>query len=246
MYGFLKKKYGQNFLIDKNIIRKICNLISSKHLNIIEIGPGDGRLTDYILQYEPNELKLIEIDTDLIPILNSKFLNNDKIKIMNEDILNYPIIEKVDLIISNLPYNISSQILSKICLMTFPPASLILMFQKEFAERLLNKNLNSLNSLVGCFYDINNNFNISKNCFRPIPKIDSTVLQFTKKKKLLLNKNELSQFIEFKRNLFSHKRKTLKKLLRNYTLDPNKFDLGKRVEDISLNQLIEIFREVNL
>ena len=246
MYGFLKKKYGQNFLIDKNVIRKICNLISNKYLNIIEIGPGDGRLTDYILQYEPQELKLIEIDKDLIPKLNSKFLNNAKIKIINEDILNYPLIEKVDLIISNLPYNISSQILAKICLMKDPPVSLILMFQKEFAERLLNKNLNSLNSLVGCIYDISNNFNISKNCFRPMPKIDSTVLQFTKKNKFLLNKNELNHFIEFKRSLFSHKRKTLKKLLKNYTLDPYKFDLSKRVEDISLNQLIEIFREVNL
>jgi len=246
MYDNLKKKYGQNFLIDKNIIRKICSLISEKDLNIIEIGPGDGRLTDYILKYDPQELNLIEIDKDLIPILNSKFLYNDKIKIINENILNYPIIENVDLIISNLPYNISSQILAKICLMSDPPDSLILMFQKEFAERLLNKNLNSLNSLVRCFYDIGNNFNISKNCFRPIPKIDSTVLKFTRKKKFLLNKNELNNFIEFKRNLFSHKRKTLKKLLKNYTLDPNKFDLSKRVEDIILNQLIEIFREVNL
>ena len=246
MYDNLKKKYGQNFLIDKNIIRKICSLIPEKYLNIIEIGPGDGRLTDYILKYIPQELNLIEIDKDLIPILNSKFLYNNKIKIINENILNYPIIENVDLIISNLPYNISSQILVKICLMSDPPDSLILMFQKEFAERLLNKNLNSLNSLVRCFYDIVNNFNISKNCFRPIPKIDSTVLKFTRKKKFLLNKNELNNFIEFKRNLFSHKRKTLKKLLKNYTLDPNKFDLSKRVEDISLNQLIEIFREVNL
>ena len=120
MYGFLKKKYGQNFLIDKNIIRKICNLITAKHLNIIEIGPGDGRLSDYILKYQPQQLKLIEIDTDLIPILNSKFRNNDKIKLINEDILSHPIIEKVDLIISNLPYNISSQILAKICLMRDP------------------------------------------------------------------------------------------------------------------------------
>ena len=246
MYGLLKKKYGQNFLIDKNILKKICNLITDKYLNIIEIGPGDGRLTDYILQHDPKELKLIEIDADLIPVLNSKYFNNAKIKIINEDILNYPLIDKVDLIISNLPYNISSQILAKICLMRDPPVSLILMFQKEFAERLLNKKLNSLNSLVGCFYDINNNFKISKNCFRPVPKIDSTVLQFSRKKKLLLKKNELNGFIEFKRNLFSHKRKTLKKLLKNYILDPSKFDLNKRVEDISLNQLIEIFREVNL
>jgi 16S rRNA A1518/A1519 N6-dimethyltransferase RsmA/KsgA/DIM1 with predicted DNA glycosylase/AP lyase activity len=99
---------------------------------------------------------------------------------------------------------------------------------------------------VGCFYDNCNNINIIKNCFRTIPKIDSKVLQFTIKKNFLLNKNELNHFIGFKRNLFSHKRKTLKKLLKNYSIDPNKFDLSKRVEDISLNQLIEIFREANL
>ena len=139
MYGILKKKYGQNFLIDQNIIIKICNLVSTKHLNIIEIGPGDGRLTEQILMSEPKELKIIEIDTDLIPILNTKFNKNKKIKIINENILNYPLIEKVELIISNLPYNISSQILVKICLMENPPSNLILMFQKEFAERLLDR-----------------------------------------------------------------------------------------------------------
>ena len=80
MYGILKKKYGQNFLIDQNIIKKICNLISSKKLNIIEIGPGDGRLTEQILISEPQELKIIEIDPDLIPILKSKFNKNKNIK----------------------------------------------------------------------------------------------------------------------------------------------------------------------
>ena len=102
--------------------------------------------------------------------------------------LNYPLIEKVDLIISNLPYNISSQILVKICLMENPPINLILMFQKEFAERLIDKKINSLNSLVNCFYDINTSFNVSKNCFRPAPKIDSTVLSFKRKKNILLKK----------------------------------------------------------
>ena len=84
--------------------------------------------------------------------------------------LNYQLIEKVDLIISNLPYNISSQILVKICLMENPPIILILMFQKEFAERLIDKKLNSLNSLVNCFYEINNSFNVSKNCFQTYSK----------------------------------------------------------------------------
>ena len=94
MYGTLKKKYGQNFLIDNNIIKKICSLIPNQSLIIIEIGPGDGRLTQQILKFNPKELKIIEIDNDLISSLNSKFIKNKKVKIVNADILNYPLKEK--------------------------------------------------------------------------------------------------------------------------------------------------------
>ena len=246
MYEVLKKKFGQNFLIDQNIIKKICNLIPNKFLSIIEIGPGNGRLTEHILKLEPKKFKIIEIDSDLIPIIKKKFDKNLNLEIINENILNYPLIEKVDLIISNLPYNISSQILVKICLTKHPPDILILMFQKEFAERLMDEKLNSLNSLVNCFYDIKNNFNVGKNCFRPKPKINSTVLLFERKKKSLLKKNEINDFIDFKRILFSHKRKTLGNLLRNYSLDKKRFNLNLRVEDLYLKNLIEIFRAINL
>jgi 16S rRNA (adenine1518-N6/adenine1519-N6)-dimethyltransferase len=115
------------------------------------------------------------------------------------------------------------------------------MFQKEFALRLIDKKLNSINSLVKCFYNIKLSFNVSKNCFRPIPKVDSSVLIFKKMKKKLLNKNEINDFIIFKRNLFSHKRKSLKNLLKKYNLK-SKFDLSLRVEDLELVELIKIFR----
>ena len=246
MYETLKKKYGQNFLIDQNIIKKICNLLLSKNLKIIEIGPGDGRLTEQLLHYEPKELKIIEIDPDLIPILQLKFDKNQNIKIINENILSYQLTGEVDLIISNLPYNISSQILVKICIMENLPNNLILMFQKEFAERLIDKKLNSLNSLVNCFFEINNSFNVGRNCFRPIPKIDSIVLSFKRKKEILLEKNEVNKFIEFKRNLFSHKRKTLNKLLKDYKFNKEKYDLSLRIEQIKLKELLNIFREINL
>ena len=246
MYGILKKKYGQNFLIDKNILTKISNKISKKNIDIIEIGPGDGRLTEQILKYNPKSLKIIEIDPDLIPILKLKFSKNQNIKIINENILNYQLTEKIDLIISNLPYNISSQILVKICTMQNLPTNLILMFQKEFAQRLIDKKLNSLNSLVNCFYEINDSFNVGKNCFRPIPKIDSTVLSFKRKKEIVLEKNKINKFIKFKRNLFSHKRKTLNKLLKDYDFNKEKYDLSLRIEDIKLKELLSIFREINL
>lgn len=246
MYGSLKKRYSQNFLIDKNILKKISNLITKNNLNIYEIGPGDGRLTEFIINHNPSKLTLIEIDSDLISSLDYKFNRYDFTNIINEDVLSYNFKEHIDLIISNLPYNISSQVLVKICLLDHPPNELILMFQKEFALRLLDEKLNSLNSLVNCFYNINQDFDVSKNCFRPIPKINSKVLFFKKKKNILLEKKEIKKYIEFKKNIFSHKRKSLKNSLRKYNLPENKFDLAQRVENISLNDLLKIFRLANL
>ena len=240
----LKKRYGQNYLIDQNVLSKISNLIHSDNLKILEIGPGDGRLTDKIISRKPSLLTLVEIDKDLIKNLNDKYLYNKIIKLVNTDILNYEIKNGYDLIISNLPYNISSQILVKLSIMSVIPDTLILMFQKEFAQRLLEKKLNAINSLVCCFYSISLNFHVSKNCFRPIPKVDSSVLTFKKMENKLLNIEEINNFIIFKRNLFSHKRKSLKNLLKKYDLK-NKFDLNLRVEDLKLNELINLFRAVS-
>ncbi len=246
MYEILKKKFSQNFLIDKNILSKISRYIENKKLKILEIGPGDGRLTEYILDYSPKELKLIEIDCDLIPTLEKKFSNNSNIEIINQDILDYDINEHVDLIISNLPYNISSQILVKICLLRFLPSKLLLMFQKEFAQRLLEKKLNALNTLVGCFFKIESSFTVSRNSFRPIPKVDSIVLSFSRRHEVLLRSEEIESFIKFKQYLFSHKRKTLNNLLKNYEFQKDNYDLTKRVEDISLQNLLQIFRDSRL
>ena len=244
MHAFLKKRYGQNFLIDQNILNKISNLINLKDLNILEIGPGDGKLTDKIILKKPSVLTLIEIDRDLIEKLEEKYSNNNKVNLINEDILNYEIKDNYELIISNLPYNISSQILVKISTMNKPPDNLILMFQKEFAQRLLDKKLNSINSLIQCFYSIKLSFNVSKNCYRPIPKVDSSVLTFKKLKKKLLEFEEIDKYINFKRKLFSHKRKSLNNLLKIYDLKCN-FDLNLRVEDLKLDELIRIFRSIS-
>jgi len=241
MSFILKKKYGQNFLIDQNILNKITNLINSENLNILEIGPGNGKLTDGIILKKPSMLTLIEIDSDLIKYLSQKYLFNNKVNLINADILHYEIKDYYQLIISNLPYNISSQILVKLSTMNKQPDTLILMFQKEFAQRLLDKKLNSINSLIKCFYTIKLNFNVSKNCYRPIPKVDSSVLTFNKLKKKIININEINKFIIFKRNLFSHKRKSLKNLLKKYDLK-NEFDLNLRVEDLNLDELVKIFR----
>jgi len=245
MYENLKKKFGQNFLIDNNILNKITNLIENANLEILEIGPGDGRLTDNILKKNPKNLDLVEIDKDLFINLKNKYSKIKNVSIENEDILNYKINKQYDLIISNLPYNVSSQVLVQLSTLKKKPKNMILMFQKEFAFRLLDINLNSINALVNCFYDVKLRFNVSKNCFRPIPKVNSSILTFSKKEKFLLKEVEIYNYINFKRKLFSHKRKTLKNLLKNHNLKGD-FDLNLRAEKLTLPLLIDIFREINV
>ena len=243
MYVKLKRKLGQNFLIDKNIANNICSLISNHNLNILEIGPGDGKLTTKIIDKQPNCLDLVEIDRDLIENLNTNFKDYKFINLYNEDILKFKFNKIYDLVISNLPYNLSSKILEKLILLNNNPKTMILMFQKEFADRLLDDNLNSINSLVRCFFEIKHKFNVSKNCFRPVPKIESSVLKFKKLKKILIEKNEIENFINFKRYIFSYKRKSLRKVLKKFDIqDSDKLNL--RVEKLEIYDFIDIFRQV--
>ena len=244
MYENLKKKFGQNFLIDRNVQLKISNLIPSDNLNILEIGPGDGMLTQRIIEKKPRRLTLIEKDIDLINILNDKFSNFKNVNILNLDFLEMDINDKYEIIISNLPYNISSQVIAKISLLKNSPNLLILMFQKEFAMRLTDKKINSINSLVNCFYKIDYKFEVSRNCFRPIPKVDSRVLTFVKINKKLLEDYEIEKFIEFKRYLFSHKRKSLGNLLKKFNLVSDYYS-SLRIEELELKELINIFRQIN-
>ena len=245
MYDNLKKKFGQNFLIDRNILKKITSLIKRNNLKILEIGPGDGRLTEFIISKNPNKLTLIEIDADLTEFLKIKFKKFYDVEIINDDFLKIDL-KKYDLIISNLPYNISSQILAKICTNKNRPKNMVLMFQKEFAEKLIDKKLNSLNTLVNCFYKINYEFLVSKNCFRPIPKVNSSVLTFLKLDKELINTKQIEKFILFKRRIFSHKRKMIKSSI-SLNEEISKLDyLDKRPEELSIEKFLDIFAKSNL
>ena len=162
MYDNLKKKYGQNFLIDKNIINKIVSLIKNYNLSILEIGPGDGKLTNKIIDKKPRELDLIEIDKVLFDNLHKQLKSNNFVSFINDDILKHDLKKTYDLVISNLPYNISSQVLIKLTLMPVAPKEMILMFQKEFAIKLLDRNLNAINSIVNCFFSIKPKFHVSE------------------------------------------------------------------------------------
>ena len=133
--SFAKKSLGQNFLIDKNIIRKIINLVKLEKKNIIEIGAGHGALTDEIIKKKPKQVSIIEKDISLYKKLKIKYSNLNNMKIYNNDILDFNlerIVKKNSIIFGNLPYNISSQILVKILrFKKWPPSfeNLIFMFQ---------------------------------------------------------------------------------------------------------------------
>ena len=235
-----KKSLGQNFLIDKNIIRKIINLSEIKNKDIIEIGPGRGALTDEILKKEPNTLTIIEKDFELSKQLKSKYLNNKIINIYNKDILKFnleKIVQKKSTIIGNLPYNISSQILVKIIkFKKWPPnfENIIFMFQKELGEKIIGNhktpNYGRLSILTNLRLKVLNKFLISPNCFKPKPKINSMIIHF-QPKKMMFNIKNIAKLESITNMFFSNKRKMINKNIKKLL---NKKQI-KLINDLDLN-----------
>ncbi len=219
--SYAKKSLGQNFLTDKNIIKKIINLTDITNKNIIEIGPGKGSLTDEILSKKPKSLILIEKDSKLAFNLKKKYLNKKLIKIYNEDILKFDLENKIKTgskIFGNLPYNISSQILVKILkFKKWPPnfKDLIFMFQKELAERIIgkfpSKKYGRLSIISSFRFEIMNKFYISPNCFSPKPKIDSMIIHFQPRMNNEYNIKKISNLEKITNILFSNRRKMINK-----------------------------------
>ena len=190
-----KKSLGQNFLIDKNIIKKIAEVYPINNNEVIEIGPGTGNLTEFLIKKKPKKIFLIEKDRNLFLDLKKKF---NKINIFNDDILKLSlknIINEKTIIFGNLPYNISSQILIKFILNeeNLPFKILILMFQKELADRIIaqpnTSNYGRLTILTNWKFTVKKLFEVSPNSFFPKPKIKSTLLLFKKKENFNLFKD---------------------------------------------------------
>ena len=237
---YQKKSLGQNFLIEKNIVRKILSLTSFKGKNIIEIGPGKGALTDEIIKMKPKLLILIEKDEALANYLNSKYSLEKTVKIYNTDILNFNF-EKINknkiIIIGNLPYNISSQILIKILRykkIKTKFEDLIFMFQKELGEKIIgkfpSKNYGRLSIVTNFRLRVIKKFLISANCFFPKPKVTSMVIHFKTLKKNLFNINNISNLEKITNILFSNKRKMINKRI-SYILDNRKI---KKLPNLNL------------
>ena len=213
-----KKSLGQNFLIDRNIIDIITNTVSIEGNEILEVGPGTGNLTREILKNNPSKMYLIEKDTFLAE--NLKEIIDERVKIFNEDILKFDenLLSKNKIIVfGNLPYNISTEILSKWITKLkndYWFSDLILMFQKEVADRIIAKfnssNYGRLSILANWRLKINKICDISPESFSPRPKIQSTLIHFTPKKNFVEIEDPLN-LEKITRIFFSHRRKMLKK-----------------------------------
>jgi len=213
-----KKSLGQNFLIDREVLEKITNVVQIKDKTILEVGPGTGNLTSFILKKNPKKMFVIEKDDDLAINLNETF--KDQLTIINDDILQVDenlIFKNKVTVFGNLPYNISTEILSKWITQTkdeFWFNNLILMFQKEVADRIIAKfntsDYGRLSILSNWKLNVEKICDIKPESFSPRPKIDSSLLFFSPKKNFYKIKDP-KNLEKVTRIFFNHRRKMLKK-----------------------------------
>ena len=249
-----KKSLGQNFLQDENILKKIANSIKTNTNDlIIEIGPGKGALTKY-LKEKKSFLLCYELDQRLKEIL--KKLEDDRTKIIFKDFLQANILDDSKnfnyeniYIIANIPYYITTPIIKHVINLE-KLKSMTLLVQKEVAERLTakphNKSYGSLTVYLNYYFNIHYLFDVSLLCFDPIPKVESAVINFERKRKRLAVKNE-ELFFKLINDAFSMKRKTLKNNLKAYDwnkiktiLEKNQLSEQIRAEELSLEVFVDL------
>jgi 16S rRNA (adenine1518-N6/adenine1519-N6)-dimethyltransferase len=251
-----KKSLGQNFLIDRNIIDKITNIVTIEGNEVLEVGPGTGNLTKEILKNNPSKMYLVEKDTFLAE--NLKEIIDERVKIFNEDILKFDenLLSKNKIIVfGNLPYNISTEILSTWITKLkndYWFSDLILMFQKEVADRIIAQFNTSaygrLSILANWRLNINKICDISPESFSPRPKIQSTLIHFTPKKNFAKIKDPLN-LEKITRIFFSHRRKMLKKPFNqifngnNGLLEKLNIDLNLRPQNLDFDTYYKLTME---
>lgn len=246
-----KKSLGQNFLQNKNIAEKMVKALDLKDVDeVIEIGPGQGALTEIILANNNNHLKAVEIDRDMINYLISKFpkeVSENKLNIIEENILDflpkYKAKTKVK-IIGSLPYYITSPIVHKICYMEEKPEIAILMVQREVATKIMEeapKN-NYMATFIQTFYEISLVTWVDKTDFYPIPKVDSAVIKLKRKQQEYITQNKIKKYEGFLHRAYSNPRKMLNKVFSEEEITAAGFDSTKRPQNIEYKKWIEVFK----
>ena len=237
-----KKSLGQNFLLDKNLCKKIISSLNIKNKIIIEIGPGTGQLTDEIIKFKPKKLILIEKDYKLFKILKTKYSKLKFIEIFNIDAIkiNLNLNENFS-IISNLPYNIASKLIFDILIKYNNIKEMIFLIQKEVSKKFnyqINKKSNKYNLFLKTVTKYEILFHISNKVFYPNPKVESALVKITPKK-TKINKKKLWNFSN---KLFINKRKKLNKTFRKLKNNIKFKDiLEKRPEQLNKDEYIKLF-----
>lgn len=244
-----KKHLGQHFLTDKNICRKLADAISDSALPILEIGPGTGALTEFLLQKENRVIRVAEIDSESVDYLKTNFSDSLQGRIFEVDFL------KTDLklimgtepfvLAGNFPYNISSQILFKALEYRNQIPEIVGMFQKEVAERVAeppgSKAYGILSVLLQTFYDVNYLFTVHEHVFNPPPKVKSGVISLIRNKRSQLPCDE-KLYIQVVKTAFNQRRKTLRNSLKIYLekADTSLPIFQKRPEQLGVEEFIEL------
>ena len=241
-----RKRFGQNFLVDDQIVNRIVSTISPKKSdNIVEIGPGKGALTFPLLEHL-DHLSVIEIDRDLISFLKLK--NQDKLTIYEADALkfDYGLISDNLRIVGNLPYNISSPLLFRLLSSKNQIIDMTFMLQKEVVDRIVashgSKTYGRLSVMMQAFFKVESMFTVPKESFDPQPKIESAILYLkTRTKPLTENIKLLEKIVKIS---FSQRRKTLKNCLKSIlSQEQTKIDLSQRAEMLSVENFITLMKD---
>jgi len=244
-----KKKYGQNFLVDKGVINKITEAINPNNTDkILEIGPGLGALTIQILN-KIDHIDVVEIDPDMIKVLQEKIPPTD-ITIFPSNILDISndTIAKYDKVIGNLPYYISSEILLKMTKTINNQKDLHFMLQKEVAERIASpthsKSYGRLSVMLQYFFNIDLLFDIQPESFSPSPKVTSSLVRLIPIKNRKNKVMDINSFEKLLRISFAQKRKTiknnLKTVLNEEDLKALEINPQDRAEMLSLSHFVKI------
>ena len=248
-----KKRFGQHFIIDQNVIDKlVTNISPSKKDLILEIGPGNGAMTKYLINKVENMI-LIEKDTDLLEDLNIIIDEYPNCVLINNDILKYDLnqIDKRIRVVGNLPYNISTEIIFKMCSYN-KIIDIHFMLQKEVVDRIIAtrnmSNYGRLSVMTQAYFEVKKLFNISEHVFYPKPKVKSAFIRLKPKKYLFDNKTHENVFFEIVKDAFSGRRKMIKKSLSEYLVlsSFNELNINPefRAENLSVNDYISISRYV--
>ena len=237
-----KKSLGQNFLLDRNLRKKIVSNINIKNKNIIEIGSGTGLLTNEIIKQNPKKLILLEKDNSLYEKLKLKYLDNKSIEIENIDVLKDNLSFKNNFnIIANLPYNISTKLIIKLLIKYKNFKEMVFLVQKEVADKFKYKLLNKKNK-YSLFLETVSNYqvlhNISNKVFYPKPKVNSTLIKITPKN-IAIDKEKLWIFSN---KIFMNKRKKINNKFNRFNNKIiDKKILEKRPEDLNKSEYLELF-----